>query len=79
MRTEKAIQKKIEIGEETSKKLLDYLKENPNKTIYELSKTFDWKVGKVQKALCRIGDNVAFKEYVEKGKFKKKYYVVLKS
>lgn len=79
MRTEKATQKKIEIGEETSKKLLGYLKENPDKTIYELSKTFHWKVGKVQRALQRIGDNIAFKENVEKGRFKKKYYVALKS
>lgn len=76
VRTEKAIQKKIEMGEETSKILLAYLRENPDKTIYDLSKTFHWKVGKVQKALSRIYGSIAFKEGVEKGRFKKKYYAV---
>jgi predicted HTH transcriptional regulator len=79
MRTEKATQKKIEIGEETSKKLFEYLRENPDKTIYDLSKTFDWSVGRVQKALNRMGDKVAFKEKVEEGRNKKKYYAASKS
>ncbi len=72
MRTEKATQKKIKIGEVTSEKLLDYLKENPNKTVYDLSKTFSWSTGKVQKALHRIEGNIGFEQYIEGGRLKKK-------
>jgi predicted HTH transcriptional regulator len=79
MRTEKATQQKIKIGEETSKKLLDYLRENPDKTVYDLSKAFNWSIGKVQKALHRIDNEIASKEGVEKGRFKKKYYAISKS
>ncbi len=74
MRTEKATQVKIKMGEKTSEKLLDYLRDNPDKTVYDLSKTLDWSAGKVQKALHRIKNNVAVKEEIEKGRLKKKYY-----
>lgn len=79
MRTEKATQEKIKMGEKTSEKLLDYLRENPDKTVYDLSKTLDWSAGKVQKALHRIKNNVAVKEEIEKGRLKKKYYATSKS
>ncbi len=79
VRTEKATQKKIEIGEETSRKLLTYLKENPDKTIYELSKTFHWKIGKVQKALHRIESCLGVEQDIKGGRLKKRYYVISKS
>lgn len=79
MRTEKATQKKIKIGEETSEKLLDYLRENPDKTVYDLSKAFHWSTGKVQKALHRIESDLGFEQYIERGRLKKKYYVAFKS
>ncbi len=77
MRTEIATQKKIKIGEETSKELLDYLRDNPDKTIYDLSKALDWSTGKVQKALHRIESNLGIKQNIEGGRLKKKYRVRL--
>ncbi len=79
MRTEKAIQKRIKLGEETSKEILNYLKENPDKTIYDLSKAFGWSIGKVQKALLRIDRHLRVEQTVESGKFKKKYRVSVDS
>ncbi len=79
MTTEKAIQKRIKIGEETSKELLDYLKENPDKTIYDLSKAFGWSIGKVQKALLRIESHLKVEQTVEGGKFKRKYRIAVDS
>lgn len=78
MRTEKAIKKKIKIGEETSKELLDYLRENPNKTIYDLTKALNWSKGKTQKALHRIESRLNVEESIEGGKFKRKYRVAFK-
>ncbi|VVB55246.1 Uncharacterised protein [uncultured archaeon] len=78
MKTEKAIQKKIKIGEKTSEKLLDYLKKNPDKTVYDLSKDLNWSTGKVQKALYRIKRDIGFEQYIESGRLKKKYYATLK-
>jgi predicted transcriptional regulator len=75
MRTEIATQRKIKIGEDTSRELLDYLRENPDKTIYDLSKTLNWSIGKVQKALLRIEGNLRVEQNVEGGRFKRKYSV----
>lgn len=76
MRTEKATQEKIKLGKETSNELLDYLRDNPDKTIYDLCKALNWSKGKVQKALLRIEGNLGVEQNVEGGKFKRKYHVV---
>jgi hypothetical protein len=73
MRTEIATRRKIKIGEDTSKELLYYLKENPYKTIYDLSKAFNWSTGKVQKALLRIESCLEVEQNIEGGRLKRKY------
>jgi predicted transcriptional regulator len=76
MRTEKATQKKIKLGKETSNELLDYLKDNPNKTIYDLCKSLNWSKGKVQKALLRLENNLGVEQSIEGNKLKRKYHVI---
>lgn len=76
MRTEMAIRKKIKIGQETSKELLDYLRKNPGKTIYDISKNLNWSTGKVQKALHRTESNLKIEQNIEGGRLKKKYYII---
>ncbi len=76
MRTEKATQEKIKLGKETSKELLDYLKNNPNKTIYDLCKALGWSKGKVQKALLRLEGNLGVEQSIEGNKLKIKYHVI---
>lgn len=79
MKTEKAIQTRIKMGTETSHILLDYLKENPDKTIYDISHDLNWSTGKVQKALNRIENNVEVKQSIEKGRLKKKYRITFET
>lgn len=76
MRTETATKARIKMGEKTDQQLLDYLKDNPNKTIYDLSKALGWSIGKVQKALQRLNDKLAHKQDISGGRLKKKYRVL---
>jgi predicted transcriptional regulator len=79
VRTEKAVETRIKMGYETSKELLDYLKENPDKTIYDMSHDLNWSIGKVQKALHRVENNVEVNQSIEGGRLKKKYRFIFKS
>lgn len=71
MRTEKATKARIEMGEETDKQLLGYLKDNPEKTIYNLSKDLGWSTGKIQKSLNRLGSKLIYQERIDRGRLKK--------
>lgn len=75
MRTEKATQVRVKMGEETDQELLSYLERNPDKTIYELSKSLDWSSGKIQKALKRLENKLIVKEDIGAGRLRKRYKV----
>jgi predicted HTH transcriptional regulator len=72
-RPEKALQKKREIGQESDKELLQYLKDNPASTIYEISKGLNWSIGKAQGSIARIKDQLVVEQVVENGRVKRKY------
>jgi predicted transcriptional regulator len=64
------------MGKGTDQELLDYLKDNPGKTIYELSKELEWSIGKVQKAIKRLGDKLTFEQDIVGGRLRKKYQIM---
>ncbi len=73
MKTEKATQVRIRMGERTDEHLLGYLKDHPNKTIYELHKELKWSIGKVQKSLKRLGGKILVETEIEDGRIRKRF------
>ncbi|MFQ5974928.1 MAG: hypothetical protein ACE5J5_01245 [Candidatus Hydrothermarchaeales archaeon] len=76
-RTDEAIKRKIEIGKEADEIVIQYLKDKPASTMYEISKNLGWTVGKVQGSLNRLkvslGDKLIIEEVVENRRVKVKY------
>jgi hypothetical protein len=76
-RTDKALERKREIGKESDEILIQYLMDNPASTKYEISKALDWTTGKVQGSLIRLkdrfGDKLTVEEVVENRRVKVKY------
>ncbi|MHA2220221.1 MAG: hypothetical protein ACXACY_30440 [Candidatus Hodarchaeales archaeon] len=76
-RTDKALERKREIGQESDEVVIEYLRENPASTMYEISKALDWTAGKVQGSLIRLkdrfGDKLTVEEVVENRRVKVKY------
>lgn len=75
MKTEKAIKARIEMGKGTDTKLLEYLKKNADKTIYDISKDLGWSTGKVQKSIKRLGEKLILTKDVGDVRIRKKYRV----
>lgn len=75
MKTEKAKIARIKMGKETDTILFKHLKDNPSKTIYELSKDLDWSIGKVQKSVKRLDEKLVMEvdSDIGDGRIRKKY------
>lgn len=78
MKTEKARKARVKMGRKTDIELLKHLKDNPDRTIYELSKELDWSIGKVQKSVKRIDNRVTVEidGDIEDGRIRKRYKTI---
>jgi hypothetical protein len=72
-RTSKAIEKRMEMAKEVDSIVIQYLKEKPASTIYDISKDLGWSVGKVQGSINRIKDSLVVEDAIENGRLKRKY------
>lgn len=62
-------------GRATEMKLYEYLKRNQGQSLYEISKGLGWSIGKVQKALDRISDDIKNETTMEGGRAKRRVYL----
>ncbi len=72
-RTDKAVERKIEMGKEVDIILIEHIKNNPSITLYEITKSFGWSKGKVQGSLKRVEHLLISEQVIENGKLKKKF------
>ena len=78
MKTEEAIKARKKMGGKTDTELLKHLKDNPDRTIYELSKELDWSIGKVQKSVKRLDNKVTVEidGDIDEGRIRKRYKAI---
>jgi len=76
-RTEKATLERRRIGLKTECRLLEFIRENPGLSMYEIAKRLGWSVGKVQQAVKRLSfmREVRVEPVVEGGRLKKRIYL----
>lgn len=72
-RTHKATLKRMETAKEVDATIIQYLKDKPASTIYEISKGLGYTTGKVQGSIKRIRDQLVVEDVVENGRLKRKY------
>ncbi len=72
-RTHKATLKRMEMAKEVDTIVIQYLKDKPASTIYEISKGLGYTTGKVQGSINRIRDQLVVEDKVENGRLKRKY------
>ena len=76
-RTDKALERKREIGRESDEIVIQYLKDNPASTMYEISRDLGWTTGKAKGSLNRLkerfGDKLTTEEVIENRRVKVKY------
>jgi hypothetical protein len=71
--TKKATEKRMEMAREVDLIVIQFLKERPSSTIYDISKELGWSVGKVQGSINRIKDSLVVEDTIENGRLKRKY------
>jgi hypothetical protein len=72
-RTEKATEKRMEMAKEVDFIVIQFLREKPASTIYDISKDLGWTVGKVQGSINRIRGSLVVENTIENGRLKRKY------
>jgi hypothetical protein len=76
-RTDKATERRMEIAREADDVVIQFMKENPASTIYEIAKALGWTTGKIQGSISRLkirlGDKLTVENDISTGRLKKKY------
>jgi hypothetical protein len=76
-RTDKATEKRMELAKDVDAQVIQYLKDKPASTVYEISKDLGWTTGKVKGSIVRIknqlGDKLTVENDITTGRLKRKY------
>lgn len=75
--TTQAVRKREMLGRQTELEFEDYLQRNQGSTAYEIAKGLNWSYGRVQGVLKRMEGRVRYEDTTEKGRAKKKVYLIM--